>query len=80
MTANVLRMLFAFILVIASSALQLSSATQKTWPLEQNLEGTTILTDMTFKPKINMHKWYMVVFYAPWCPHCKKFVPKVHEA
>jgi len=82
MVARVLRLLLASLLVIASSALKLTSAAQHTgpWPLEQNLHGTTILTDANFAAKIKEHKWIMVVFYAPWCPHCKQFVPKVHLA
>lgn len=54
--------------------------TQKVWPLNQNLGGTTVFTDANFAAGIKAHDWYIVVFYAPWCPHCKKFVPKVHIA
>jgi protein disulfide-isomerase len=39
-----------------------------------NNNGDPILTDSRFKDKI-----YMIIFYAPWCGHCKNMVNDITE-
>ena len=42
--------------------------------------GVTILTDSTFDKLINKNPYLLVLFYAPWCPHCQKFHPVYEKA
>ena len=38
-------------------------------------EDVIILTDSNFDKAISQYKNILVLFYAPWCGHCKKFHP-----
>ena len=43
-------------------------------------EDVLILTDSTFDKAITDFKNILVLFYAPWCGHCKKFHPEFSKA
>ena len=48
---------------------------------KDNKGNVLILVGKTFeKEVINNDKDVMVLFYAPWCNHCKEFMPKYEEA
>ena len=47
------------------------------FPLENNV---IILTDATFEKAVKKYDYLMVLFYAPWCGHCKKFHPEYEKA
>ena len=38
-----------------------------------------ILTDTTFEKAISKYENIFVMFYAPWCGHCKKFLPELEK-
>lgn len=37
------------------------------------------LTDEDFKPFLKKKKHALVMFYTPWCPHCKAAKPEYME-
>ena len=39
-----------------------------------------ILTDSTFDKAVAKYDYLLVLFYAPWCGHCKKFHPEYEKA
>jgi protein disulfide-isomerase A1 len=39
-----------------------------------------VLTDDTFDDALKKYDNLMVLFYAPWCGHCKKFHPEYAKA
>ncbi len=43
-------------------------------------EDVLILTDSTFDKATTEFKNILVLFYAPWCGHCKKFHPEFAKA
>ncbi len=43
-------------------------------------EDVIILTDSNFDKAISQYKNILVLFYAPWCGHCKKFHPEFSKA
>ena len=48
---------------------------------KDNNGNVLILVGKTYeKEVINNDKDVMVIFYAPWCNHCKEFMPKYEEA
>ena len=47
------------------------------FPLEKDV---IILTDSTFDKAIEKYEYLLVLFYAPWCGHCKKFHPEYEKA
>jgi len=55
----------------------LISLTSSKYPIEKNV---VILTDSTFEKALNEYENLMVLFYAPWCGHCKKFHPEYEKA
>ena len=47
------------------------------FPLDNNV---IVLTDATFDKAVEKYENLMVLFYAPWCGHCKKFHPEYEKA
>ena len=47
------------------------------FPLEKDV---IILTDSTFDKAVEKYENLLVLFYAPWCGHCKKFHPEYEKA
>ena len=47
------------------------------FPLDKDV---IILTDSTFDKAIEKYEYLLVLFYAPWCGHCKKFHPEYEKA
>ncbi len=47
------------------------------FPLEKDV---IILTDATFDKAVEKYENLLVLFYAPWCGHCKKFHPEYEKA
>ncbi len=47
------------------------------FPLEKDV---IILTDDTFDKAVEKYEYLLVLFYAPWCGHCKKFHPEYEKA
>ena len=53
------------------------SLTEDDFPLENDV---IILTDSTFDKAVAKYDYLLVLFYAPWCGHCKKFHPEYEKA
>ena len=47
------------------------------FPVENDV---IILTDSTFDKAVAKYEYLLVLFYAPWCGHCKKFHPEYEKA
>ena len=47
------------------------------FPIENDV---IILTDSTFDKAVAKYDYLLVLFYAPWCGHCKKFHPEYEKA
>lgn len=48
------------------------------WDEEENF--VEFLTEETFKPFLKKKKHVLVMFYAPWCGHCKRTKPEFNKA
>ena len=53
------------------------SLTEDDFPIENDV---IILTDSTFDKAVAKYDYLLVLFYAPWCGHCKKFHPEYEKA
>jgi protein disulfide-isomerase A1 len=47
------------------------------FPIENSI---TVLTTDTFDKALAKYDYMLVMFYAPWCGHCKKFKPELEKA
>jgi len=65
--------LFLFLSLI----LLCSCIEEEEFPLENDI---MVLTTATFDKAIEKYEHILVMFYAPWCGHCKKFKPELEKA
>jgi thiol-disulfide isomerase/thioredoxin len=49
-------------------------------PEYEEKDGVLILTDDNFDAVVNHFEHVLVMFYAPWCGHCKKLHPEFETA
>ena len=65
--------IFLFLsLIILSSCVE-----EEEFPIENDI---TVLTEATFDKALEKYEHILVMFYAPWCGHCKKFKPELEKA
>ena len=64
---------FSFFLIALLSA----TLCEDDFPIENDV---IILTDTTFDKAVEKYEYLLVLFYAPWCGHCKKFHPEYEKA
>ena len=65
--------IFIFLsLIILSSCVE-----EEEFPIENDI---TVLTEATFDKALEKYEHMLVMFYAPWCGHCKKFKPELEKA
>ena len=65
--------IFLFLsLIILSSCVE-----EEEFPIENDI---TVLTEATFDKALEKYEHMVVMFYAPWCGHCKKFKPELEKA
>ena len=68
----------ASIVLAIISLLSLSLCVEEEeFPIENDI---TVLTEATFDKAIAQYEHILVMFYAPWCGHCKKFKPELEKA
>ena len=63
--------MFVTLLLVASAL----AATETRWNLPSD-EGISVLSDSSFQDFVATHKYVMVMFTSPECPHCKKAHPE----
>ena len=64
-------------ILLVLSIIALSLCADDEFPIENSI---TILTNATFDKALEKYESMFVMFYAPWCGHCKKFKPELEKA
>ena len=65
------------VFLFLSLILLCSCLEEEEFPLENDI---MVLTNVTFDKAIEKFEYILVMFYAPWCGHCKKFKPELEKA
>ena len=65
------------IFLFLSLILLCSCAEEEEFPLENNI---IVLNNATFDKALSKYDNILIMFYAPWCGHCKKFKPELEKA
>jgi thiol-disulfide isomerase/thioredoxin len=63
--------LFLIIAILGFSASQ---------PDVENKNGVLVLTQDSFRGTLDHYEYVLVMFFAPWCGHCKKLHPEFEAA
>ena len=68
----------SFFLILSLIAISFCAEEQEQeFPIENDI---TVLTETTFDKALEKYEHMLVMFYAPWCGHCKKFKPELEKA
>ena len=64
-------------IILILSTLIIFNICNEEFPFDKDV---IVLTDSTFDKAVEKYEYLLVLFYAPWCGHCKKFHPEYEKA
>jgi len=66
----------SLLFVLALSVFSHEAATQQQQPQVPELsDSLVVLTDENFNNHVTNTSSWVIMYYAPWCPHCKHSMP-----